>query len=145
MVRMPPLPVRKYYHSRPLLAQHAHNLQPVFPGVLHPPVGNVERLPPRHAQDFRCLRCLAGAIFRAAPRAHLSPGEIENSGAISALRHLQQSAAAGLLYVVTVGGKGKNIEWRGGHQSRFPCSSTTFSRMITRWRISFKWAMNRQP
>ncbi len=31
---------------------------------------------------------------------------------MSALRHLQQGPAAGLLYIVTMGSEGKNVEWQ---------------------------------
>ena len=110
VVWMPSLPVGKYHHSWPLLPQHAHHFQPVLPGVLDPPVGNVERLPPRRAQYFRRICRFARAIFGAAPRSHLALGQIEDSGAMAALRHLEQRAAAGLLYVVAVGSQGKNIE-----------------------------------
>jgi 5,10-methylenetetrahydrofolate reductase len=42
--------------------------------------------------------------------AHLSLCEVQDSGAASLLRHLEQSAAAGLLNVVAMRGDSKNIE-----------------------------------
>ena len=60
----------------------------------------------------------AGAIFGAAPRSHLTLGQIENPGAMSELRHFQQRAAAGLLYIVAVSSQGKDIEWGRRHVSR---------------------------
>ena len=76
--------------------------------------------PPRRAQYFRCVRSLASAIFGAAPRSHLALGQIENPGAVSALRHLEQRAAAGLLHIVAVSGQGKNIERCGRTSVQVP-------------------------
>jgi hypothetical protein len=42
-------------------------------------------------------------------------------------------------YIVAVSSQSKNIEWRVRHQSRFPCSSTTFSRTIRRTILSEPW------
>jgi hypothetical protein len=48
-------------------------------------------------------------------------GQIENARALAALRGFQQSAAAGLFHVVTVGGYGQDVERlvarRGSHFS----------------------------
>jgi hypothetical protein len=101
-----------------LLANHSRDLQAIFPGVLYPSVGNVERVSPGSAQDLRGLSGFAGAIFGVAARSHLAPGEIEDSGAVPALRHFEQGPAASLLHVITVSGKGENVERSGGHVSR---------------------------
>ena len=51
----------------------------------------------------------AGAIFGAAARSHLALGQVENAGAVAALGHLEESASAGLFYVVAMRGQGEKI------------------------------------
>jgi len=51
---------------------------------------------------------------------------------IAAFANLDQRAAAGLLHVIAMRGNSQNVERGIGHQSRLPCSSTTFSRTIKR-------------
>ena len=106
MVGMPSFPVGKNHHSRPLLAKHTNHLQPVFPGVLDPAVGNVESFPPRDAENLSRVGRFLGTIFGGAARSHLALRQIEDAGAIAALRHLEQSAAAGLFNIVAVRGDG---------------------------------------
>src|SRR5262249_29261726 len=108
VIRMPPLPVRQNHHAWPLLAQHARDLQL----VLNAPVTNTERSTPRDPQDPRRLRRLPLAVFRGTARPHLAPREIENAGAVTELRHLQQRAAAGLFYIVAMRRDRQNIEER---------------------------------
>ena len=110
MVRMPPLPVRQDDHPRARLSNHAGDLQPVLPRVLNAPVGNIERPPPAHAENLRRVCGFTGAIFSRAPRAHLALGQVKNARALPALRSLQQSAAAGLLYIVTMRGDGQDVQ-----------------------------------
>ena len=115
---MPSLPVRQNHHARPRLADHARYFQPVLPGVFDAAVGNIERPPPARAENSRRVRRLARAIFGGAARAHFALRQIENAGALAALGHLQQRAAAGLLHVVAVRGNGQNVEGSRGHVSR---------------------------
>ena len=122
MIRMPSLPVRQNHHLRTCLANHAGDLQAVLPSVLDTAIGNVECPAPFHAQNVRRVRRFARPIFRGAACAHFPLGQIEDAGALSPLRRLQQRAAAGLLDVVTVCGDGKYVEGgargKGRHVSR---------------------------
>src|SRR5581483_6664056 len=107
---MTAFPVRQDRHPRPRLADDSCDLQPVFPGVLHPSIQNVERLAPTYFQDSGSFGRLASAIFGAAARSHLPLRQIEDTGAVSSLCHLEQCSAAGLFDVVAVGGYGKDVE-----------------------------------
>ena len=95
------------------MANYARNLQPVFPSVFDAAVGDIERLPPGNAQDFRRLCRLACSIFCRAPRAHLALSEVENAGPVSAVGHLEQGPATCLLNVIAVRGNGEDIERTG--------------------------------
>src|SRR5579862_4943535 len=106
MIRMAPLPVGKNQHSWTLLTDYASDFHAVLPRVLHPPVGNVEGMPPSDAKDLRRIGSLASAIFRSAARAHLPLSKIKNAGAMAELCHLKQCAAAGLFDIVAMGGEG---------------------------------------
>ena len=82
----------------------------VLPGVFHSAVGDVQGLPPGNAQDSGGFLGLGGAVLCAAARAHLPLREIQNASPMAALRHLQQRAAAGLLYIVAVSRGCENVE-----------------------------------
>src|ERR1700731_3016725 len=112
---MASLPVRQNHHSRPLLADYARDFEPVLKGVLDTSIRDVKRLPPRHAEYLRSFFGLARTVFRSATRSHFSLGEIEDTGAASALCHLQQRAPAGLFNGVAVRCDGQNIQWRVGN------------------------------
>ena len=53
---------------------------------LDPPVGNVEHLVDRQAHDLGRARELPGPDFGAAPRAHLAPGQDDDSGFVAQRR-----------------------------------------------------------
>src|SRR6266542_741348 len=125
-------PVGENHHARTRLPDHARNLQTVFPIVLHAAVGNIQRMPPGNALDSRCFLCLSRPIFGGSARPHLALRQVEDASALSALGHLEQRPAAGLLNVITVRGNSQNIQSERCVQSRFPCSKTTFSRTIRR-------------
>ena len=91
------------------MANDTRDFQPVVVGVLDPAVGNIERLPPAGFENARRFVGFARAIFDGAARAHLALRQVEDGGAVSALGHLQQRAATGLLHIITMGGDGKNV------------------------------------
>src|SRR5580658_921647 len=99
---MTPLPIGKNQHARTLLANNANHLQAILPSVFNASVGNVESRAPRNFQNARGLGGLAGAVLHGAARSHFSLRQVENAGAISALRHFEESSGAGLFHVVTV-------------------------------------------
>src|SRR5579862_7418870 len=107
---MPPLPVGQNHHARASLANHARNFEAILPSVFDASIRNVERSPPNRAKDFCRIRRLTRALFRCAASSHLALREIENADALPALRGPQQSASAGLLYVVAVSGDGHNVK-----------------------------------
>jgi hypothetical protein len=106
---MATLPVGKNQHPRTLLAKHADDLQTILPGIFDAAVGNIERVTPGNFQDARRFRRFAGAVFGGAARPHFTLREIEDAGAVSALGHLEESAGAGLFYVIAVRGQGENV------------------------------------
>jgi hypothetical protein len=110
VIRMAAFPVGKNQHARTLLAEDADDLQPVLPGVFDAAVRYVECLPPCDFQNSRRLGRLARAIFGRAAGAHFALREVENAGAVAALGHLEQRAAAGLLYIIAMRGEGENVE-----------------------------------
>src|SRR5580704_12783508 len=110
MIRMPSLPIGKNNYPRSRLPDHAGHIQSVLPRVLDPAVRNVESPPPRHPQNLRSVIGLALAVFCRPAGPHLALGQIENAGDLSALRSFQQRPAASLLYIVAVGGDGKDVE-----------------------------------
>jgi hypothetical protein len=60
---------------------------------------------PRHAR-----RRIFAAAFGSAAAAHVSRGQIENSGAVAGKGHPQQRAAAGLLDVIRMRGQRQDVE-----------------------------------
>src|SRR4051794_9314412 len=98
---MASFPIGKDDDTRPLLADDTRDLQPVLPGVLDASVWNVERLPPAHFQNLCRSFGFARAVLRRAARPQLALSQVEDAGRVAQARHLQESAATGLLHVVT--------------------------------------------
>src|SRR5713226_1051411 len=119
---MPSLPIGQDHDARPSLADYGRDFQTVLPGVFHAAVGNVEGSPPTYTQDSGRIAGFAGAVVGRAARTHLALGQVKDAGAVSELGHLEQRAAAGLLYIVAVSGDGQDIERlrrsKGSHVSR---------------------------
>src|ERR1017187_8675706 len=114
---MAPVPIRKNQHARAQLTNDARDLDPVAKGVLDATIRDVESPPPTDFQDARCLVCLPRPVVNAAARAHFALREVKDGGAASALGHLEQRTAAGLLNVVAMGGDGENVAvWRVRHK-----------------------------
>lgn len=114
MIRMPSLPVRQNHHARTHLAQHPHNLLPVFQRIFDCTIRQIQRLAPAHSQQLRSLRCLARPIFRRPARPSLAPRQVQNRSPQSARRHPQQGAAASLLHIVAVSRDRKYVSARFG-------------------------------
>ncbi len=110
---MPSLPVRQNHHTWASLADHARDFEAVLPGIFDAAVGKIERPAPGDAENFCCVCRFARAIFGGAARSHFSLRQVEDAGALPALRHFHQSAAAGLFYIVAVRCDGKNVEVEG--------------------------------
>src|SRR5205807_9279969 len=110
VIGMAALPVGKNDNSWALFAYHPCDLHPVLPGIFHAAIGNIESLPEAGLQNPRSFIGFAGSILDRAAGAHFPLRQVEDSGAVSLLRHLEQSAAAGLLNVVAVGGNSKNVQ-----------------------------------
>src|SRR6266404_4027454 len=106
---MASFPVRQDYDPRASFSDCARDFQPVLPGVLYAAVGNVERSAPGAPQNLRCGFSLSRSVISRAARTHLTLGQVEDAGALAALRHLQQRAATGLLDVITVGSDCQNV------------------------------------
>src|SRR5689334_16696482 len=106
---MTPLPVRKDHDARSRLPDNACDLQPIFMGVLDAAIGDIERISPTGLQNARGVGSFAGAVICRSTGAHLATREVEDGGAIAALRHLEQRATAGLFDVIAVRGDGQNV------------------------------------
>ncbi len=63
----------------------------------------------RDAQDGSGFAGFGGALLGGSASAGFSAGEIEDGGGHALRAHSEQSASAGLLHVVTVGGDGENV------------------------------------
>src|SRR5438552_12798242 len=112
MVGVAALPIRKNHHPRPLLTDDARDFQPVLPGIFHACIGNSSRVAPGDLQNLGGRFGFGGALFGRAARSHLALRQIEDAGAISGLRHLQQSAAACLLTIIAMRSDGQHVERR---------------------------------
>src|ERR1035441_5592045 len=112
------LPIRKNQHAWAELTNDARDLDPIAKGVLDAAIRDVESPPPTDFQDARCLVGLTRPVVNAAARAHFALGEVKDGGAASALRHLEQRAAAGLLDVVAMGADGEDVAVCVGHDVR---------------------------
>src|SRR5262249_8785585 len=145
VVGMAPLPVRKNYHPRSLLAQYTRDPEPVLPGIFHAAIGNLQGMAKAGLQNCCRIGGFPGAILGGAACSHLALGEIENSCAPAALRQLEQRSPARLFDVVAMGRNGQNVQWRGPQHARVsrvgverrahsisPDSRVTFSLTINR-------------
>ena len=108
---MPCLPIGQNDHAGTQEAQHAHNFEAVFQGVFDRAVGQVERLPPAHAQQARSFGGFVGALFRVAAGSGLALCQIQNGSAQAARGHAQQGSPAGLFHIVAMSGYGQNIRY----------------------------------
>src|ERR1022692_1198817 len=109
MIGVTALPVRKNQNARALLAENIRDLEAILPRIFDATVRNIECFAPEHLQDTCCVGSFTGAVFHCAARSHFSAGQIEDAGFVSPLSHLEQGSAAGLFYVIAVGGKGENV------------------------------------
>src|SRR6266705_6112868 len=107
---MTSFPVWKNNHARFLFADYLRDLEAVLPGVLHPAVRNIKRLPPSDFQYLRSGVGFASAILRRSTCAQLTFSQIKNPGGVAKACHFEQSPAAGLLHVVAVRGNGKYVD-----------------------------------
>src|SRR5258707_14233234 len=103
---MASLPVGQNHHMRTLLADDLRDLQAVFPRVFDTAVRNIQGLSEADLENLRSLHGFSSAVVGCAARAHLTFSEIENPRPPSALGHLEQRTAAGLLHVVAMRGDG---------------------------------------
>ena len=71
--------------------------------------GDVEGFAPIHPQDARRFSGFDRTFVSGAARPPLSLGQVQNGGRDAKGAHAEQSAAAGLLHVVAMGGDGKNV------------------------------------
>src|SRR5438552_7876882 len=129
MVGVAALPVGKNHHPRPLLTDDARDFQPVLPGVFHASVGNSGGVAPGDLQNLGRGFGFGGALLGGAARSHFALRQIEDAGAMSGLRHLQQSAAACLLAIIAMRSDGQHVERRA------PClrSARQCARSLTVW------------
>src|SRR5580698_10222768 len=94
-------------------ADHARDFEPVLPSVFDTAVGKIVRSPPGDTENVCRVGSFARAIFGGAARSHFTLRQVKDAGALPALRHLRERAAAGLFYIVAVGGDGQNVEVEG--------------------------------
>src|SRR6266571_4222317 len=99
MVGMTSLPVGKNDGLGTELTDHRGEPEFVLARRLNVRIGHAKSAAPFHAEELCGFRRFFRARFRSAARAHLSRGQIEDSSLVTALRHLEERAAAGQLNV----------------------------------------------
>src|SRR6266851_9071837 len=104
MVGMTSLPVGKNDGLRPELTDHGGEPEFVLARGLNVRIGHTKSAAPFHAKKFGRVRRFFCTRFRSAASAHFSRGQIEDPGLITALRHLEERAAAGQFNVVGMRG-----------------------------------------
>jgi hypothetical protein len=109
MVRMAGGPIGKNDDARTDAAQDGDNLKAILPGIFDAAIGDVEGFAPIHPQDARRFSGFDRTFVSGAARPPLSLGQVQNGGRDAKGAHAEQSAAAGLLHVVAMGGDGKNV------------------------------------
>jgi hypothetical protein len=96
------LPVGEDDNTWANLAQYSRNLFPVLHGVFDGAIGQVESIAPAYPKQLCRFCCFACTILGCAASSCLAAGQIEDGSAQATRGHAQKSAAAGLLYVISV-------------------------------------------
>jgi hypothetical protein len=109
MIGMAPFPIGKNQHARTLLTENTNHLQAILPGILDAAVRNIESLAPGNFQNARRFRGFAAAVVHSSARSHFALRQVEDTGAMSVLGHLEQSSGAGLLNIIAVRSQGENV------------------------------------
>jgi hypothetical protein len=91
------------------LPDDSGDFQTIFPGILHPAIGYIERVPPLHSKNRSCIIGFTLAVFGCSSRAHLTLGQVENAGALSFLRRAKNRSTARLFYVIAMSRDRQNI------------------------------------
>src|SRR6266478_269811 len=104
MVGMTSLPVGKNDGLGTELTDHGGEAEFVLARGLNVRVRHAKSAAPFHAKEFCRFRRFFRTRFRSAGGAHLSGGQMEDSGLVTALRHLEERAAAGQFNVVGMRG-----------------------------------------
>lgn len=104
------LPVGEDDDARAKTAKDGGELEAIIEGVLDVAVGKVEGFAVSDVEDAGGGVGFGFAISSGATGAGFSLGEVEDSGAPAAGVHCEESASAGLLDVVAVGGYGEDVD-----------------------------------
>src|SRR5690348_10854870 len=99
---MAAFPIGKNDDPRTRAPNRRRDLQSVPPAVFDATVRNIERLAPAHLHEQAGLVGFALTIRSGAPGSEFASRKIEYARALPFLRHLEQSAAAGLFDIVAV-------------------------------------------
>jgi hypothetical protein len=116
MVGMAALPVGQDDYARAETAEDGGDFEAVGEGVFYVAIGEVEGLAVGDVEDSRGGVGFGFAVGCGASSAGFALGEIEDGGAPAAGLHGEESAAAGLLDVVAVGGNGEEVGRRGSRE-----------------------------
>src|SRR5260370_33379332 len=107
MVGMPRRPVGEDDGFRTQLTNAGREPQFVLAARLDVGIWDAESAAPLYREQSCRARCLFRASLRRAARSHFTRGQIEDASLVSALRHLEQRAAACELHVIGVCGNGQ--------------------------------------
>ncbi len=110
MVRVPSFPVRNNDGARAKFADCGGEAEFVLARGLDVRIGNAKCSAVFYFEDFRGDSGFFSTKLRRAERAHFSGGEVEDSGFVAGLGHLEHGAAAGEFNVVGMSSDGKKIE-----------------------------------
>jgi hypothetical protein len=116
VIGMAALPVGQDDYAGAETPENRGDFEAVGEGVFYVAVGKVEGFAVRDFEDAGGGVGLGFAIGCGASGAGFSLGEVEDGGAVAAGLHGEEGAAAGLFYVVPVGGHCKDIDGRGSRE-----------------------------
>jgi hypothetical protein len=113
VVRVAALPVGQDDDAGAQAAENSCDLETVLVGVLDVAVRQVEGFAVGDVEDAGSGSSFGGTVCGSAAGAGFALREVENAGAPAASMHGKQSASAGLLDVIAVGGDGEDVDRTG--------------------------------
>jgi len=109
VVGMARLPIGKDHDAGAEMAQNVGDLHTIFEGIFDCAVGKVESLASGNTEEAGCFSGFLSSFAGGAAGSGFALRKVEDGGAEAAGGHAEEGAAAGLFYVVAVGGDGQDV------------------------------------